>query len=137
MKEIISDDLIFEDPAARCKSREEVKNAFKMLKYITPVNVSRNLHVINEDKAGGHRKVIVFDQLQQYTIGKKLVLHSHVLVDVDTRQQKVLRIEERWNGHKLLNISYPSRIINGIISDFVIRAFLKAASTYHGSMKKD
>ena len=83
-KELLDDNVVFEDPVALCMNRKEVKNAFFLLKYISPVRVSRTLYDIRNSEEMQNRKIVIFDQRQQYSIGRELILHSHVVVDIDT-----------------------------------------------------
>jgi len=121
---LIDDNLVFEDPAALCANRKEVENAFFLLKFISPLKVVRNVHSIIDNGKMRNRKTVVLEQQQQYTICRELILRSYVLVDVDVEKQKVVRIEERWNGNKLLLIGYPSRVINGIVSNLFTEMLL-------------
>ncbi len=136
--EFIDEELIFEDPAALCTSRKEVQNAFFLLQYISPVKKSRIVYDVRDNDEIRNNKMItvVLEQYQQYTIGRDLILRSHVLVDVDVRKQKVVRIEERWNGNKLPRIGYPSRVINGFVSNIFTDAFLAMTSIASSQSKK-
>ena len=124
---MLTDDVTFTDPVARCEGRCEVSEGFRALAAAAqPEQIDEPLAVSRDGEEG-----IVFHLHQRYFRGNKLltllmpdgfVLRS-VLV-VQTREAdggRICAIEERWNGAPLLSFSAFRfvRRVNGVVSSLL------------------
>ena len=105
-----TEDVTFEDPAARCCGRDEVQEAFRALRICRPE------HLIAPDAVAGEKPGSTRVQLHQRYFGR-LALHSELLVHT-APDGRICAFEERWNGVELLKAA-PfrwARRWNGIAS---------------------
>ena len=107
-----SPDVVFEDPAAKCKGFDEVKEAFRALKAISPQTLNWELGDVTDKK-------VEIRLWQRYGIASKDVDLFETVV-VRHNKGTITSMEDRWKGKPLLH--FPPftwcRRLNGVISDF-------------------
>lgn len=122
----LDDDVVFEDPAAVCIGKDELREAFRALGRAHPRCLSRPRCIDVVPRLG---TVQLTYRLDQSYVEDRLRLSSLLIVDVrlapvpgdgTISELRVSKFEERWNGvEPLLGGGYPfwiSRRINGLIS---------------------
>ena len=121
-KDMCCSNIVFRDPVAICEGIEEVCEAFRALKVMSPTLIEDpKLMYINDSNNNQFIEVKT-----KYTIIKSFSVHSICVVETD-KEGKVLSIEERWNSIPLLN--FPpftwAKRINGIVSYAITRLLIK------------
>ena len=125
----LSPTVTFEDPAAICASEEEVREAFRALKFLDPVSLSPP-RCINVNPRGDSID-LTFQLNQQYTLpmSREVSLKSLLTVTVQLQQMKdvglpeseflITEMKELWYGNPLMwphQLFYIPKRLNGIIS---------------------
>ena len=117
-----SEDVIFEDPAARCVGRTEVVEAFRALQACAPRSLQPP-RIAAKHRRGAIEQHVFF--LDQHYFGA-LRVRGTILVDIRAGGE-ISRFEERWNAAPLLDIppfGWARRlngILSGILTPLVIR----------------
>ena len=114
--ELVTSDVTFTDPAARCVGVLEVTEAFRALRFCRPEPLAEPLH---ETKVDG---TVHFHLHQRYFAGSTLLkggleVRSTLVVRL-APDGRVSTLEERWNDEPLLSWA-PFRWVrrvNGILS---------------------
>ena len=108
--------VVFEDPVAKCIGLAEVKEAFRALIICSPEAIAKPWLVVNTGQEREFERVYV--GLHQRYFGF-LEVRSIAVVDFEQGPKGLVkRVEERWNGHGLVDwtIFGIVRRMNGIIS---------------------
>ena len=120
-KDSFTPDCVFDDPAARTRGFDELREAFRALRALEPETLEWKLGAV------GDRRVEVL-LWQRYTIGaRKIELHSKVVAEHDS-SGRIVAMQDRWRGCPLLFVP-PftwARRVNGIIS-FRLTPFLNVS----------
>jgi hypothetical protein len=119
----LADSVTFEDPAAICKSPDEVRETFRVLKGLKPKSLSSPKCINVEPR--GSSIALTYALHQRYGL-LSVDLCSHLVVEVQLIQMRdlpeseflITRFEERWNGIPPQNnmLLWVTRRINGILS---------------------
>lgn len=119
----LADFVTFEDPAAVCKSPDEVREAFRVLKKLEPRSLSSPKCINVEPR--GSSIALTYALHQRYGL-LSADLRSNLVVDVELMQIRglpeseflITKFEERWNGVPLQDniLLWATRRINGILS---------------------
>jgi hypothetical protein len=119
----LADSVTFEDPAAICKSPDEVRETFRVLKGLKPKSLSSPKCINVEPR--GSSIALTYALHQRYGL-LSVDLRSHLVVEVQLIQMRdlpeseflITRFEERWNGIPPQNniLLWVTRRINGILS---------------------
>jgi len=117
----LSPDVVFEDPAAYCVGKDEVREAFRALRACTPEQLDEPRLIVDGDGEGA---TAVFALRQRYFgyLEVQSTLHVHTAAD-----GRINRFEERWNGAPLLE-GAPfrwSRRLNGVLSSALTPLLIK------------
>jgi len=128
----LADSVSFEDPAARCSGPDEVREAFRALRYLKPQSISPPC-CVNVQPQG--ESIALWYALHQHYLGGRLILPSLLVVTVQLRQLKevpesefvVLGMQEQWNGIPLWNsyLFWIVRRINGMVSYPLTKGLLR------------
>ena len=117
----ITDDVSFTDPAASCRGRQEVTEAFRALRAARPEPVHPPLAMGSTDS-----HTTEFYLHQRYLRGFTMLpngfeMRSVLVVRTSPADGRICALEERWNGAPLIWFS-PFRFVrrvNGIISSLL------------------
>ena len=114
----LSKDCVFSDPVAICCGREELTEAFRALKILSP-KMLMPAELFRVDPLDENITRYTAKLNQQYST--KLKLKSLLIVDMKEtagHDPVIVRFEERWNGRPLLD-HFPFKLvrrINGALS---------------------
>lgn len=128
----LDDAVTFADPAAVCKGRGEVAEAFRALRFLKPQSLM-SPYCVNVEPKGA--SIILTYILHQRYMGW-IRLPSLLVVDVQLKQRTdmpqsdflVLHMEEQWNGVPLLTtyLNKMVRRLNGVASFWLTQRLLPA-----------
>ena len=119
----LSEDVVFEDPAAVCVGRAEVVEAFRAIKEFRPKNIG------HARGRSADPRTLDYDISTEYSpqiFGGTFTyeLRSRIMVTLDERRH-VVRIEERWNHIPFVDGLRPFRRINGIVFYYLTSFLVK------------
>lgn len=120
--DLVTDDVTFTDPAARCAGKQEVAEAFRALRYCNPQTLTTPHASVAQDGS------LHFSLHQRYFAGRLPGLEVRSTLVVRTAPDgRVCELEERWNGAPLL--WWPPfqwvRRVNGMLSSLLTPMLLR------------
>ena len=121
---LVTDDVKFTDPAARCQGKQEVAEAFRALRFCNPESLTSPWASTGQTEDG----TLHFNLHQRYFAGRLPGLELRSTLVVRTAPDgRVCELEERWNGASLL--WWPqfrfSRRVNGMLSSLLTPLLLR------------
>ena len=122
--QLVTEDVTFTDPAARCQGKQEVAEAFRALRFCNPKTLTSPWASTSQAEDGA----LHFNLHQRYFAGRLPGLELRSTLVVRTAPDgRVCELEERWNGASLL--SWPpfrfSRRVNGVLSSLLTPLLLR------------
>mmetsp|Transcript_22306 Transcript_22306/g.31219 ORF Transcript_22306/g.31219 Transcript_22306/m.31219 type:complete len:136 (-) Transcript_22306:109-516(-) len=113
----LSQNVVFEDPAAKVVGEAEVREAFRALRVMKPKTLA--FEIVGERETNAST-IFEIDLWQRYNFGSNLPfeVYSRLYVEASGPDSAIFRIEERWQNESILHVPPfgAVRRINGIAS---------------------